>query len=51
MAYGTKLIVGNGSGNFCAWFLGWIDDTHISCINKFGNVISISQNDVLEYFV
>lgn len=51
MKYGTKVVVGNGSGTFCAWFLEWIDEVHMKCVNKFGGICIVDQADIEQVFV
>lgn len=51
MKNGTKLIVSSGQGNFTAFFLEWLDDTHIKSINRFGGIVIIEQSSIEEFFV
>lgn len=51
MKNGTKLIVSNGQGTYTAFFIEWLDDTHIKAINRFGGIVIIDQSSVEDFFV
>lgn len=51
MKQGSKLVVSNGQGTFIAYFLEWLDDTHIKALNRFGGLCVVDQADVEEFFV
>lgn len=51
MRNGTKMIVSSGCGSYVAYFLEWLDDTHIKALNRFGGFCVVDQADIEQFFV
>lgn len=50
MSQGTCLLVSAGMSDYKCWFLNWLDDTHMLCLNRCGKYVKVSQCDVLEIY-
>lgn len=50
MSHGTCLLVSAGMSDYKCWFLQWIDNDHMLCLNRCGKQITVSQFDVLTIY-
>lgn len=51
MSYGTCLLVSAGMSEYKCWFISYVDDTHMLCLNRCGKQITVADCDVLETYL